>query len=58
MGIMEMTNVVSKKLTSIVRVSAIVLGVRGALGVPYIVGVYTTLFETNLCYFERNFHDR
>ena len=45
-----MTNVVSRKLTSIVRALAIVLGVLVILGLPYMVGVYSTLFETNLCY--------
>jgi len=41
MGIMEITNVESRKLTSIVRVSAIVLGVLVGLGVPYVAGVYS-----------------
>jgi hypothetical protein len=50
MDITEMTNVVSRKLTSIVRALAIVLGVLVILGLPYMVGVYSTLFETNLCY--------
>jgi hypothetical protein len=50
MDITEMTNVVSRKLTSIVRALAIALGVLVILGLPYIVGVYSTLFETNLCY--------
>jgi hypothetical protein len=50
MDITEMTKVVSRKLTSIVRTLAIALGVLVILGLPYIVGVYSTLFETNLCY--------
>jgi hypothetical protein len=50
MDITEMTNVVSRKLTSIVRALAIVLGGLVILSFPYFVGVYTTLFETNLCY--------
>lgn len=50
MDITEMTNVASRKLTSIVRVSAIVLGGLVVLSFPYLVGVYSTLFETNLCY--------
>jgi predicted membrane-bound spermidine synthase len=41
MGIMEITNVESRKLTSIVRVSAIVLGVLVGLGVPYVAEVYS-----------------
>ena len=45
-----MTNVVSRKLTSIVRALVIALGVLVILGLPYIVGVYSALFETNLCY--------
>jgi hypothetical protein len=50
MDITEMTNVASRKLTSIVRVLAIVLGGLVILSFPYFVGVYSTLFETNLCY--------
>ena len=50
MGITEMTDVVSRKLTSIDRVLAISLGGLVILSLPYIVGVYSTQFETNLCY--------
>jgi hypothetical protein len=39
MDITEMTNVVSRKLTSIVRVLAIVLGGLVILSFPYFVGV-------------------